>query len=424
MLIGVIADDFTGAGDIANTLAKGLPGQGGLRTTQYLGLPDRPAAKTVEAGVIALKSRSIVAEEAVELSLRALAWLQAQGCRQVVFKYCSTFDSTPAGNIGPVAEALARALGVAGVVACPAFPTVGRTVYRGHLFVGDRLLHQSGLETHPLNPMTDPDLRRWLARQCAGPVGLVPWPVVRAGAAALRSALDQAAARGEALVIVDVLADEDLVVIGRACRDAPLVTGGSGIALGLPANLLERGLASGGAVPFSGVAGPEALLAGSCSGATRRQIERHGQAHPVLAVAPDRVLDGSIGVGDLVDFIRAHEGEAPLVASSATPEEVAAVQRRHGRDRVAAALDTLFAETARALVAGGVRRLVVAGGETSGAVVSALGLGVLAVGPEIDSGVPVLVSEGPDPLALALKSGNFGAPDFFAKALRKLAGEA
>jgi uncharacterized protein YgbK (DUF1537 family) len=424
MLIGVIADDFTGAGDIANTLAKGLPGQGGLRTTQYLGVPDRPAAGVVEAGVIALKSRSVAAAEAVALSLQALAWLQAQGCRQVVFKYCSTFDSTAAGNIGPVGEALARALGVTGVVACPAFPTVGRTVYQGHLFVGDRLLHQSGLETHPLNPMTDPDLRRWLARQCAGPVGLVPWPVVRAGVDALRSALDQAAARGEALVIVDALADEDLVVIGRACRDAPLLTGGSGIALGLPANFRERGLASGGAVPFSGVSGPEALLAGSCSGATRRQIERHGQAHPVLAVAPDRVLDGSIGIGDLVGFIRAHEGEAPLVASSATPEEVAAVQRRHGRERVAAALDTLFAETARALVAGGVRRLVVAGGETSGAVVSALGLGVLAVGPEIDPGVPVLVSEGPDPLALALKSGNFGAPDFFAKALRKLAGEA
>ncbi|MFE0756995.1 3-oxo-tetronate kinase [Inquilinus sp. NPDC058860] len=424
MLLGVIADDFTGASDIANTLAKGLPGQGGLRTTQYLGVPDRPALEAVEAGVISLKSRSIPAAEAVALSLQALAWLKGQGCRQILFKYCSTFDSTPAGNIGPVGEALAHALGAKGVVACPAFPTVGRTVYQGHLFVGDRLLNESGLENHPLNPMTDPDLRCWLQRQCAGAVGFVPWSTVRSGADALRAALAQAAARGEGLVIVDALTDEDLVTIGRACRDALLLTGGSGIALGLPANFLDQGLASGGAASFAGISGPEALLAGSCSGATRQQIEVHSRTHPMLTIVPDRVLEGSITAADLAGFIFAHRGEAPLVASSGSPEEVAAVQRRHGRERVAAALDGLFAETARALVAGGIRRLVVAGGETSGAVVSALGLDALTIGPEIDPGVPVLVSEGPEPLALALKSGNFGAPDFFAKALRTLAGDA
>jgi uncharacterized protein YgbK (DUF1537 family) len=424
MLLGVIADDFTGASDIANTLAKGLPGQGGLRTTQYLGIPSLPASPTVEAGVISLKSRSIGADDAVTRSLAALSWLQQQGCRQFVFKYCSTFDSTPAGNIGPVGEALAKALGASGVIACPAFPAVGRTVYRGHLFVNDRLLSESGLEHHPLNPMTDPDLRRWLAQQCQAPVGLVPWPTVHLGADALRAALGEAAARGETLVIVDALTDDDLLTIGRACDGAPLITGGSGIALGLPANFLRAGAASGGAMDFPGAKGPEAILAGSCSAATRGQIAVHAASHPVLKISVDQVLTGRTGAADLVDFIRAHQGEAPLVYSAGSPEEVAALQQRHDRARVAKTLENLFATTAQALVKSGVRRLVVAGGETSGAVVSALDIDALTIGPEIDPGVPVLFAATDRPLALALKSGNFGAPDFFSRALRKLEGAA
>jgi uncharacterized protein YgbK (DUF1537 family) len=252
----------------------------------------------------------------------------------------------------------------------------------------------------------------------------VPWPVVNDGPDALRAALDAAAGRGETLVIVDALTEDDLVTIGHACRDIPLLTGGSGIALGLPSNFLDEGLASGGAAGFGGVAGPEAILAGSCSGATRGQVESHAASHPAFAIDVDRVMAGGLAAGALVDFVRAHEGEAPLVYSSGAPEQVAALQAKYGRERVAATLDELFAATARALVASGVRRLVVAGGETSGAVVSALDLGALRIGPEIDPGVPVLVSEGATPLALALKSGNFGAPDFFAKALRKLGGEA
>ncbi|MGW1420054.1 3-oxo-tetronate kinase [Bradyrhizobium manausense] len=420
MLLGVIADDFTGASDIANTLAKGIPGQGGLRTTQFLGLPNRPASSDVEAGVISLKSRSTPAGEAVAQSLAALSWLRAQGCRQFVFKYCSTFDSTPDGNIGPVGEALAEALGVKGVIACPAFPTVGRTVYRGHLFVNDRLLSESGLESHPLNPMTDPDIRRWLGRQSKTPVGLVTWPTVQAGVDPLRAALMQAADLGQTLVIVDALSDADLITIGRACRDATLLTGGSGIALGLPANFLRDGLATGGAADFAGVDGPEAILAGSCSGATRQQIEVHAASHPCLNLGVDEVLAGRTGPQQVVDFIRAHQGRAPLVYSSGRPEDVAGAQQRHGRGHVAQALEQLFAESACRLVKGGIRRLVVAGGETSGAVVSALDLDALTIGPEIDPGVPVLLTRGPRSLALALKSGNFGAPDFFAKALLKL----
>ena len=424
MLLGVIADDFSGASDIANTLAQGLPGRGGLRTVQYLGVPTQQAQRDVEAGVVSLKSRSIPAGEAVAFSLQALAWLRAQGCRQFLFKYCSTFDSTPRGNIGPVGEALAQQLGVRGVVVCPAFPAVGRTLYQGHLFVNDRLLSESSLRHHPLNPMTDPDIRRWLRSQCATPVGWVPWSVVCAGATELRAALEEAGARAETLVVVDAVRDDDLVTIGRACSRSPLLTGGSGIARGLPENFLSDGSAAGHGGRGTAVPGPGAILAGSCSEATRLQIEVHSRSHPTLRVDAERAVLGTVTTDELAAFIRAHRGEAPLIYASEAPERVAAVQQKFGRERVAHALDMLFAATARALVSGGIRRLVVAGGETSGAVVGALGIEALAIGPEIDPGVPVLISEDPEPLALALKSGNFGAPDFFVKALRKLAGDA
>jgi uncharacterized protein YgbK (DUF1537 family) len=423
MLLGVIADDFTGASDIANTLAKGLPRQGGLRTVQYLGTPRAKAEPEVEAGVIALKSRSIDVASAVEQSLDSLRWLLEQGCRQIVFKYCSTFDSTPAGNIGPVAEALAGALGVSGVIACPAFPGAGRTVYKGHLFVKDRLLSESGLQNHPLNPMTDADIRRWLRLQSTTEVGHVDIAVVRQGSAEIGAALRENGERNRTLVIVDAITDDDLIAIGRAAAEDRLVTGGSGIAIGLAANFIEQGLAAGTSASVAGVDGPEAILAGSCSGATREQVEIHRKNHPTLAIDVGGVMAGSVTTAMLTSFLVANEGRAPLVYSSSTPDEVQAVQAHFGREAVAAALDELFAKTAQELVKAGVRRIVVAGGETSGAVVSALDLGALTIGPEIDPGVPVLLSGGAKAVALALKSGNFGAPDFFVKALERLAGK-
>ena len=333
MLLGVIADDFTGASDIANTLAQGVSGTG-LAVCQYLGIPQTAATPDIDAGVVALKSRSIAADAAVRQSLSALSWLQAQGCRQFVFKYCSTFDSTPDGNIGPVAEALADALGVKGVAACPAFPTVGRTVHQGHLFVQDRLLNESGMQDHPLTPMTDPDLRRWLARQTRTPVGLVPASVVRSGAASIRQALDAAAVRGETLAIVDAAIDADLQAIGLACKDASLLTGGSGIALGLPANFLAAHEAKGIVEPFSGIDGGDAILAGSCSAATRQQIEVHARTHPVLPIAVDDVMHGTIGPGDVIDFAMRHRGAVPLAFSSGSPERgderASAVRARGG----------------------------------------------------------------------------------------------
>jgi len=420
MLLGVIADDFTGASDIANTLAKGFDSSGGLRTSQYLGVPDFPANSDIEAGVVALKSRSIPVGEAIDISLKALTWLKSQGCRQFVFKYCSTFDSTPEGNIGPVGEALAEALGAAGVVACPSFPTLGRTVYQGHLFVNGRLLNESGMEKHPLNPMSDPDIRRWLSRQCRAPVGLVPWTTVSRGPKAVRAALDDAAQRGEALVIVDALIDDDLVTIGEACREAVLVTGGSGIALALPRNFIETGEAVGGRAPFGGVDGPEAILAGSCSRATLKQIELHKRNHPAIALDVEAVMSGEVNPAHVVEFVISNVGREPLVYSSDSPDKVLSAQRKYGRDEVASALDRLFAQIAIQLVRRGLTRLVVAGGETSGAVVSALDLYEVTIGPEIDPGVPVLFTRTGARLALALKSGNFGSPNFFSQALSML----
>ena len=414
MILGCIGDDFTGSSDLGNALAKG-----GMATTQYVGVPDRPALEGVEAGIVALKSRSAPPVRAVEMSLAALDWLRAQGCRQVLFKYCSTFDSTPEGNIGPVAEALADALGAREVLVCPAFPATGRSVHMGHLFVGDRLLSESGMEAHPLTPMTDPDIRRWLALQCAGTVGHVPSHVVAAGPEAVRGAMRAQDAAGHRLVVADAIRDADLVTLGRAAEGLPLLTGGSGIAIGLPGIFADAGLLSGAAGGWTGQGGPAAILSGSCSDATREQVRVQREAFPAREVDAGDVMAGAVAAGGLADWALSQDGP-PLIYTSADPDEVRAAQRRHGREEVASAIEALFAETARHLVRGGVARLVVAGGETSGAVVEGLGLTELAIGPEIDLGVPAMRAGAG--LTVALKSGNFGAPDFFEKAAAVLGG--
>ena len=423
MLIGVIADDFTGASDIANTLAKGVQPEGGLRTAQYPGVPTDPADASIEAGVVSLKSRSAPVQEAVRDSLDALGWLRAQGCKQIIFKYCSTFDSTPAGNIGPVADALAEALETTGVVVCPAFPTTGRTVYQGHLFVGDTLLSESGMQHHPLTPMTDPDLRRFLRLQTTAGVGHIPLSIISQGVQPTRDAITGATDR---YVVADAVSDADLLTLGAALADAKLITGGSGIALGLPRNLIAGRKPDARVAHAVHVSGPEAILAGSCSGATRNQVDLHAQAHPTLAIDVPGVMEGRVTVKTLVAFYDSNQGRAPLAYSSGSPDQVLALQSRYGREAVAEKLDNLFADTAKALISKGYRRIVVAGGETSGAVAQAvtevLGAAAMTVGAEIDPGVPILtLGDGPS-VALALKSGNFGAPDFFAKALQMMEG--
>ena len=402
MYLGCIGDDFTGSSDLGNTLVKQ-----GMRTVQYVGVPQGPADPAVEAGVVALKSRSIPASEAVRLSLAALDWLRDQGCTQFLFKYCSTFDSTAEGNIGPVAEALAEALGAESVIFCPAFPATGRTIYQGHLFVGDHLLSESGMQHHPLTPMTDPDLRRVLAAQIGGAVGHVPAATVWQGPEAIRAALAAEAQAGRRFVIADAIRDEDLLSWGRALAGQRLITGGSGIALGLPGNFPLSGQAGA----WTGQGGRVVALSGSCSTATRRQVAAHDG--PKREVTAEEALAG-LAPEDLADWALAQDG-LPLIYSSADPETVAAAQKAHGREKVAAALEGLFGATARVLAARGIRRLISAGGETSGAVVEALAPDALEIGPEIDPGVPVMRA---GDMVLALKSGNFGAEDFFAKAAR------
>jgi uncharacterized protein YgbK (DUF1537 family) len=415
MLPGCIADDFTGASDLANTLAKG-----GMTTIQFAGVPRRADVPACEAGVVALKTRSIPAAEAVRQALEALEWLRGRGCRQFVFKYCSTFDSTTAGNIGPVAEALLAALDAPAAIVCPAFPATGRTLFMGHLFVGDRLLSESGMEHHPLNPMTDPDIRRWLKRQTKCAVGLVPHAVVREGAAAVSAAIDAEAEAGKPLVVVDAVADEDLMTIGKAIAGHRLITGGSGIALGLPENFRGAGLLADAGSGFEPIPGPGVVLSGSCSTASNAQVMEHLKTHPGLAVVASDLMDGRLSADDALGFVRSNIGKAPIVYSTADPASVKAAQERYGREALAARIEHFFASLSVKLVAEGVTRLAVGGGETSGAVVTALGLGHMLVGPEIDPGVPALATERPTPLRLALKSGNFGAAGFYDKALKVL----
>ncbi len=412
MLLGCVGDDFTGSSDLANTLAKA-----GMRVTQYSGVPEGPAAPGVEAGVVALKSRTIDKAEAVPLSLLALEWLAAQGCRQFVFKYCSTFDSTPDGNIGPVAEAMAKALGETRVIVCPAFPGAGRTIYMGHLFVNDRLLSESGMEKHPLTPMTDPDIRRFLGLQTRLKVGHVAAPAVRQGADAIRAALEAEAEAGRRLIVVDAVADADLMEIGRAAAGIRLVTGGSGVAMGLPSNFAREGLLAGEGTPWKGALGRAAILSGSCSNATRGQVAAHDG--PKLEITAEAVMMGDQTGAKIAEWMLAQRG-VPLAYSSAEPEVVAKAQETFGKEEVAAKIEAAMGEAAVALVSGGVHRLVAAGGETSGAVVEALGVEAMEIGPEIDPGVPALRAAGRD-LTLALKSGNFGGKDFFARAVAALA---
>ena len=416
-ILGIIADDFTGATDIAGMLVKN-----GMRTIQTIGVPAKGTIPDdVDAVVVALKTRSIAAKDAIAQSLDALKTLQAAGCVRFFFKYCSTFDSTDQGNIGPVGDALLDALEAAQAIYCPAFPENARTIFFGHLFVGDLLLSDTHMRHHPLNPMTDSSLVRVLARQTKHKVGLVPLKQVQAGSATLRDALDKLAADGVRHVIVDAVADTDLGIIGEAVGDDVLVTGGSGVALGLPAAYRRRGLLAhkSGADALPAIGGSAAVLAGSCSAATLGQIANFKGAH--LALDTDAICRGE-PVGDkALAWAKGKLGNGPiLLSASDKPEAVKALQQKYGVEKSSHAIESTMAQLAKGLVAAGVGRLVVAGGETSGAVVGALDVTALRIGPEIDPGVPWTASVGSKPLLLALKSGNFGAPDFFTKAFAKL----
>ncbi|MCM5680784.1 four-carbon acid sugar kinase family protein [Schlegelella sp. S2-27] len=412
--LGVIADDFTGATDVASMLVRG-----GMKTVQVVGVP-QGGAPEADAVVVALKSRTAPAVEAVRDALAALHWLQDAGARQFYFKVCSTFDSTAKGNIGPVTEALQQALDSDFSIACPAFPENGRTVFRGHLFVGDELLSESSMRHHPLTPMTDANLVRVLQAQSRGKVGLVRHEVVVRGAAALRAAFEQLRAAQVRLAVVDAIDNDHLRHIAQACDGLLLLTAGSGVALGLPAVYQAHGWLQpdAKAAELAEVGGAAAVLSGSCSAATNAQVSHWLDAgRPAWRIDARDLAAGAPAAEQGLAWARERLAQGPvLIYATAQPHEVRDIQSELGAELAGHLVEQCLAHIAQGLVDAGVRRLVVAGGETSGAVVQALGVNQLRIGAPIDPGVPWTQAEG-RPLQLALKSGNFGAVDFFVKAL-------
>ncbi|KAF1050281.1 3-oxo-tetronate kinase [Xylophilus sp.] len=417
--LGCIADDFTGATDLANNLVRG-----GMRVVQTMGVPRGPLAADVDAVVIALKSRTIAAADAAAQSVQALHWLQAQGARQFYFKYCSTFDSTPAGNIGPVTDALMDALGTDFTIACPAFPENGRTVFKGYLFAGDVLLQESGMRSHPLTPMTDSNLVRVLQQQTARRVGLVDYSVVRRGADAIRQRMAQLRGEGVQMVIVDAMDNADLMALGLALADLPRVTAGSGVAIGLPQNYGVR--PGQGASCLPSARGARAIVSGSCSVATNGQVADFRQrGGPAFAIDPLRLIEGADLVQEALAWAGPRLGAEPvLIYATAEPDAVRAVQAQVGAERAGGIVEAALSAIARGLVERGAGQLIVAGGETAGACVQALEVDRMRIGPQIAPGVPWCHAQSPFAAAqgvhLALKSGNFGSADFFTRAFALL----
>jgi uncharacterized protein YgbK (DUF1537 family) len=419
LILGCIADDFTGGTDLANNLVRA-----GMRTVQVIGVPeDASAAPDAHAVVVALKSRTAPVAEAVEQSVAAARWLRAQGARQIYFKVCSTFDSTPRGNIGPVTEALMDELGATFVVITPAFPENARTVFKGHLFVGDALLSDSSMRHHPLTPMTDANLVRVMQAQLDATrgrrVGLIDYRCVAQGPAAIAQRVAALRSEGVTLAVVDALGDDDLRSLAQASAPLKLVVAGSGLAIGIPA---LHGLAGNeDASRLPPARGARAVVSGSCSAATNAQVAAFiASGGAAFAVDPMQLAAGQSVVEEALAWARPRLSHAPvLLYASAGPSAVRAVQERIGADKAGALVEDALSRIARGLVEAGTGQLIVAGGETSGACVQALGIAQLRIGPQIDPGVPwcyAVTPARPEGLHLALKSGNFGGTDFFTRA--------
>ena len=412
--LGCIADDFTGATDLANNLVRQ-----GMRVVQTIGVPEA-SVPDVDAVVVALKSRTAPVAMAVEESLAAASWLREQGAAQIYFKVCSTFDSTAQGNIGPVAEALMDALHAGVALVTPAFPENGRTVFKGHLFVGEQLLSDSPMRQHPLTPMTDANLVRVLQAQCrTRRVGLIDHRCVAMGAVAVREHMKALKEAGVTLAIADAVTDADLRTLAEASRDEKLVVAGSGLAIGIPA---LHGLAPNAvAATLPAARGARAIVSGSCSAATNAQVAQFiASGGAAFAVDPLQAAAGDDLVSQALAWARPRLGDAPvLIYATAAPEAVREVQARLGAERAGALVEDTLARISVGLVHAGVGQLVVAGGETSGACVQALGITQLRIGPQIDPGVPWCHAVVPG-IHLALKSGNFGGVDFFQRSFSLL----
>jgi uncharacterized protein YgbK (DUF1537 family) len=410
--LGVLADDVTGGSDVASVLRRA-----GVAVLQTIGVPRAPLPDA-DAVVVSLKTRTVTRDAAAAESIAAVSFLCSAGADQIYFKYGSTFDSTEQGNIGPVIEALLAHLDAEMTVACPAYPALGRTIYQGHLFVNDVLLSESSMRHHPLTPMTDANLVRVLGRQCRRPIGLVRLSDVEQGAASIRARLDGLRREGCVAAIVDSVFDRHLDTVGEACVDLRLVTGGAALA-GSLARARSTGARSDAPPPLPPRVGPAAVLSGSCSAATRAQVAFAAAHLPSAALDPIALSNGRDGVAKVIDWAcaQARRGDV-LLYSTASADSVQDAQARLGKDHATAVVEETFARVAAALAGEGVRTFVVAGGETAASVVHALGVRVLRFGDEIDPGVPWTYSLDPEGFSLALKSGNFGTPDFFLKAIR------
>jgi len=416
-VMGCIADDFTGATDLAGLLARS-----GVRVSLRMGVPQEAPSETAPFEVIALKCRTSPVADAVDECRAALGWLQQAGASRFFWKYCSTFDSTPDGNIGPVAEALMADLGATQTMYCPAFPENGRAIFMGNLFVGQQPLAESPMKDHPLTPMRDSNLMRLLAPQVEGEVGLADRLVVARGADALRAELARLEACGVAHVVIDAVANDDLYTIARACRDMPLMTGGSAVAMALPSLFLEDGTLDADAPKAvqPDLARGAVVLSGSCSAMTRAQVAAY--AGPRFRLDPLELAQD--GPGAALAWLAVQDFDAaPIVYATAEPDAVRAAQKTLGVGKAGEIVEDALAALAVAARDAGARRFVVAGGETSGAVTKALEVSRLDIGAEIAPGVPWCFAQSAGAtIALTLKSGNFGAESFFADALGKLEG--
>ncbi len=421
MKLGCIADDFTGATDLANNLVRS-----GMRVMQTFGTPTATLSSDVDAVVVALKSRTIPAQEAVQKSLEALQWLRAQGAEQIYFKYCSTFDSTADGNIGPVTEALMDALDCKFTIATPAFPDNGRTVFKGYLFAGAVLLNESGMQNHPLTPMTDANLVRVMQSQTQRKVGLIDHTVMARGTSAIAEKMKQLQNEGVGVAIVDATSNEDLKTLGPALKNMPLITAGSGVAIGLPRNWGLQVSVNASALPKA--QGYQAIVSGSCSLATQGQVAHYKtsglpswQFEPLLWSAAEAHAQMKADVAKALAWAQPLLAKGPvLIYATTDAETLQKVQAKLGREQASEWMESALAQVSVGLQKLGVKQWVIAGGETSGACVQALNISQMQIGPQIDPGVPWCFAPNHTAGHLTLKSGNFGTPDFFTKALKVL----
>lgn len=422
MKLGIIGDDFTGSSDIANNLKKS-----GMQVSMYAGvpnlLPEEIKKEQTDAAVIALKTRTIPIEDAIRESLEALSWLKGCGCEQFIFKYCSTFDSTKEGNIGPVTDAIMEELNTDFTIACPSFPDAGRTVYFGHMFVNGKPLNESGMENHPLTPMTDHNLVRWLGHQTKNNVGLIDFETISKGENSVKEKIRNLKTDGYKYAIIDTNKNDDFDIICNAVKNLPLLTGGSGIALGLPKIYKDRGLLSASNFQIPENNSNAIILSGSCSITTINQINIYKENNPSFYISPDEVINNEDLIEKVLSWIKDNETQSPLVYSSSDIKAVSEKQKQYGQELLANKIEKFFELLSQRLVKDNFGTFISAGGETSGAVINGLGIQELKIGKEISHGIPALwspESSGNKPVSVTLKSGNFGQDDFFSRALKAL----